>query len=94
MTYSIYLLYTNEILSRLVLVTHSMVTYYIHNMFYDKSGNLNPVYSPDVDGNVLLILDTAQEGNTTRMSFPNHCQHHLVSYRYPTYLYFLQIIRL
>ena len=41
-----------------------MVTYYIH-MFYDKSGNLNPVYSPDVDGYILLILDTAQEGNTT-----------------------------
>ena len=32
---------------------------------YDKSGNLNPVYSPVVDGNVLLILVTAQEGRTT-----------------------------
>lgn len=48
------------------------------------------MYSPDADGNVLLILVTAQDGNTTRMSFPSHFQHHRVSWRYATCLYFLQ----
>ena len=34
---------------------------------YDKSGNLNPVYSPLINGNAhaLLILVTAQNGRTT-----------------------------
>jgi len=36
-----------------------------HTYIHLYSGNLNPVYSPDVDKNVLPILDTAQEGNNT-----------------------------
>ncbi len=61
------------------------------NLIYhkSKSGSLNPVYSPDVDWNVLLIFVTAQEGMTIRMSLPSHCQHHRVSCRYATCLYFL-----
>ncbi len=33
---------------------------------YGKSGNLKPVYTPVVDGNVVLIRGvTAHDGNTT-----------------------------
>ncbi len=34
-------------------------------IIYAKSGNLKPVYTPVVDGNVFLIRVTAQDGNTT-----------------------------
>ncbi len=56
-----------------------------YNAYYDKP---YPVY--DVDGYVVLILVTAHDGNTTCTSFPSHCQHHWVSWRYATCLYFLQ----
>ena len=37
----------------------------------------------------LLILVTAHDGSTIRISFPSHCQHHRVSCRYATCLYLL-----
>ena len=41
--------------------------------------DLNPVYSPPVDGNAFLSLVTAQEGRNNMKIFPNHYQHHRVS---------------
>ena len=42
-------------------------------------GNLKPACVPMIEGKVCLIFVTAQEGGTTRMVLPSHCQHHRVN---------------